>query len=277
MLIASTREILRNFLLIPEISPSAHRKGRTLIAENRRVDGAAAHLRPFELRKTPMDTGTEVGAAPANVLISVKVLIADDHLMVGQGIESLLRSHFYATALVTSGEALLEAVRTAPPDIVVADISMAGISGFHAMQTLREEGHVMPFLLLTMHDEPALVAKAIRTGARGYVLKSSAGDELISALTCIMRGGTYVTPSLTVEAIRNSTAPRYTLTAKQSRILELVRNGLRSKQIADELGLSVRTIESHKYLIMQKLNVHGTLALIRRVEQEELLRPDADE
>lgn len=201
-----------------------------------------------------------------------KVIVADDHMLVAQGIERLLMDCFESIVLVSSGEELLESVRRDPPDVVVADISMPGISGIDAMRLMQQEGYLMPFVFLTMHDESRMAAEAIRAGARGYILKSSAGDELVRALNGVMDGQTYVTPTLAANAIVSSGYRQYALTDKQLRILEYVALGLRSKQIAYELGVSVRTIESHKYAIMQELGVHGTLELVRKAEQEGLIR-----
>ncbi|WP_422506949.1 response regulator [Stenotrophomonas sp. GZD-301] len=201
-----------------------------------------------------------------------KVVVADDHMLVAQGIERLLMDCFDSIVLVSSGEALVASVRRDPPDVVVADISMPGISGIDAMRQMREEGYGMPFVFLTMHDESSVAAEAIRAGASGYILKSSAGDELVRAINGVMDGQTYVTPTLAANAIVNAGRRQYTLTDKQLRILEFVARGLRSKQIAYELGVSVRTVESHKYAIMQELGVHGTLELVRKAELEGLIR-----
>lgn len=201
-----------------------------------------------------------------------KVVVADDHILVAQGIERLLMDCFDSIVLVSSAEDLLELVRRDPPDVVVADISMSGMSGIDAMRIMQSEGCDIPVVFLTMHDESAMAAEAIRAGARGYILKSSAGDELVRALNGVMAGNTYVTPSLAANAIVSTGRCQYVLTDRQLRILEYVARGLRSKQIAYELGVSVRTIESHKYAIMQELGVHGTLELVRKAEQEGLIR-----
>ncbi|MEG2805923.1 response regulator transcription factor [Stenotrophomonas sp.] len=201
-----------------------------------------------------------------------RVVVADDHTLVAQGIERLLADSFQSIELVGSGEQLLSSVRRDPPDVVVTDISMPGMSGIEAMRVMHGEGYAMPVVFLTMHDESSVAAEAIRAGARGYILKSSAGDELMRALAGIMSGQTYVTPTLAANAIVCAGRPAYSLTEKQLRILEYVSLGLRSKQIAYELGVSVRTIESHKYAIMQELGVHGTLELVRKAEQEGLIR-----
>ncbi len=201
-----------------------------------------------------------------------RVVLADDHRVVAQGIEHLLEDRFDSIELVSSGEELVEAVRRDPPDVVVADISMPGLTGIQALRRMREEGFEMPVVFLTMHDESSVAAEAIRAGARGYVLKSAAGEELVRALAGVMGGHTYVTPTLAMDAITNAGRQQYVLTDKQLRILEYVARGLRSKQIAYELGVSVRTIESHKYAIMQELGVHGTLELVRKAEHEGLIR-----
>ncbi len=201
-----------------------------------------------------------------------KVVLADDHMLVAQGIERLLLDGFESVTLVASGEELLQSVRQDPPDVIVADISMPGIGGIEALRLMREEGLFVPVVFLTMHAESALAAEAIRAGARGYVLKSSAGDELMRVLSSVLAGQTYVTPSLAANAIVGSGRRPYLLTDKQRRILEFVALGLRSKQIAYELGVSVRTVESHKYTMMQELGVHGTLELVRKALQEGLIR-----
>jgi DNA-binding NarL/FixJ family response regulator len=201
-----------------------------------------------------------------------RVVLADDHRVVAQGIEHLLEDRFDSIELVSSGVELVEAVRRDPPDVVVADISMPGLTGIQALRRMREEGYEMPVVFLTMHDESSMAAEAIRAGARGYVLKSAAGEELVRALAGVMGGHTYVSPTLAVDAITNAGRQQYVLTDKQLRILEYVSRGLRSKQIAYELGVSVRTIESHKYAIMQELGVHGTLELVRKAEHEGLIR-----
>lgn len=210
--------------------------------------------------------------APATATRFRKVVLADDHMLVAQGIERLLLDGFESVTLVASGEELLHSVRDDPPDVIVADISMPGIGGIEALRLMREEGLFVPVVFLTMHAESALAAEAIRAGARGYVLKSSAGDELMRVLRCVLAGQTYVTPSLAANAIVGSGRRQYLLTDKQRRILEFVALGLRSKQIAYELGVSVRTVESHKYTMMQELGVHGTLELVRKAMQEGLIR-----
>ena len=199
----------------------------------------------------------------------IGLLLADDHLLVAQGVERLLMECFGDVRLVQSGEALVAAVQTAEPDVVISDITMEGISGIDAMRQLRELGHQTPFIFLTMHGSPEMASEAIQAGGSGYVLKHSAGEELVRAVQEVLAGRTYVTPTLAVRTISASATPRtsHALTDKQSDILHRVARGLRSKQIAWELGLSVRTVESHKYTIMQVLGVHSTVDLVRKASR----------
>jgi len=223
----------------------------------------------------------------ANSSERARVLLADDHVLVAQGVEMLLLECFCNIQIVSDGESLVATVKRDPPDVVVSDISMAGMSGLEAMRAVRAMGIEVPFVFLTMHADPELAAEAIEGGASAYVLKSSAGDELVRAIFEVLAGRTYVTPTLAARTIRASahrahgapsasrSTPDAALTQKQREILERVAQGLRSKQIAFELGLSVRTVESHKYAIMQEFGVHSTVELVRKAAHAGLIAIDA--
>ncbi|WP_036168463.1 response regulator transcription factor [Noviluteimonas dokdonensis] len=223
----------------------------------------------------------------ANSSERARVLLADDHVLVAQGIEMLLLECFCNIRIVSDGQSLVDEVRRDPPDVIVSDISMTGMSGLDAMRALRGDGIEVPFVFLTMHADPELAAEAIEGGASAYVLKSSAGEELVRAIFEVLAGRTYVTPTLAARTIRASahrahggqsaarSMPDAALTQKQREILARVAQGLRSKQIAFELGLSVRTVESHKYAIMQEFGVHSTVELVRKAAHAGLIAIDA--
>jgi len=200
-----------------------------------------------------------------------RLVIADDHCMVAEGIERILVDDFELLEVASDGDALLEGIRRLKPDIVISDISMPGRSGLDVLKELRAEGSRVPFIFLTMHAEPALAAAAMRAGANGYVLKYAAGKDLVAAVRQVLAGGVYVTPSLGARYLGCQLQEIHNLTAKQREVLRLVGRGLRSKQIAADLGLSVRTVEAHKYTMMQILGVHSTLELVRRSEELGLL------
>lgn len=200
-----------------------------------------------------------------------RVVYADDHRMVAEGIERLLDGTAELVGITQDGPGLLALVRREKPDLVLSDVNMPGGNGLDVLKTLRAEGDRTPFVFLTMHAEPALAASAMRAGANGYVLKEAAGEELLNALRQVLAGATYVTPSLGHQNLQAHSLGMQELTPKQLEVLRLVAGGLRSKQIAERLGLSVRTVEAHKYTIMQILDVHSTLELVRRAEDLGLL------
>ncbi len=218
-----------------------------------------------------MHTHSSTAESGINVAALPRLVIADDHRMVAEGIERLLDEDFDLLEISADGNALIDAVRRHRPDMVIADINMPGANGLDVLKQLRAEGFRTPFIFLTMHAEPALAAAAMRAGANGYVLKYSAGEDLLTAVRQVLHGGTYVTPSLGARYISGQLQELHSLTAKQREVLRLVGRGLRSKQIASDLGLSVRTVEAHKYTMMQILGVHSTLELVRRSEELGLL------
>lgn len=197
-----------------------------------------------------------------------RVVLADDHRLVAEGLQRLLEDECELVACVSSGTALLDAVHQYAPDLVVTDLSMPDRNGLSVMRELRAAGVQVPFVFLTMHAEPTLAEQALRAGASAYVLKSSAGEELLRAIHVVRSGRTYITPTLGARVIAApGRGQKQELTDKQMQVLQLVSAGLRSKQIAVELGVSVRTVESHKYAIMQALDVHSTLELVRKADE----------
>jgi DNA-binding NarL/FixJ family response regulator len=210
-------------------------------------------------------------ARAINVSAKPGLIIADDHRMVAEGVQHILDEDFELLDIAADGEALVDAVGRLSPDLVVADINMPRCNGMDALKRLRQAGMGTRFIFLTMHMEPALAVAALRAGASGYILKSSAGEDLRHAVQQVMVGGTYVTPALGARYISGQLTEMRNLTTKQLQVLRLVGEGLRSKQIAVQLGLSVRTVEAHKYTMMQVLGVHSTLELLRRSEDLGLL------
>jgi len=199
-----------------------------------------------------------------------RIIIADDHILVAQGIRKLIEHVSQDIELVQSGEDLVRAVSKEPPDLVIADVAMPGISGVDAMKTLQASGYDAPFVFLTMHDEPSMAFHAIRAGGRGYLPKTAAGDELIRALEDVVGGRTYIASGLSARMLAETQRIRPIVSRIQLRILGYVAQGMRNKQIADEMELSVRTIESHKYAMMQELRVHSTLELLNAAKKEGL-------
>ena len=195
-----------------------------------------------------------------------RILLADDHTMFAQGLQSLLEDEFDLVGTVADGQALVEAAHLFDPDVIVVDISMPVLNGFDAIRQLKKEGIAAKIIFLTMHIDDSLVAEAFRCGASGYVLKHSAGEDLISAIRQALAGQEYITPLVDTGTARLASIERTQntrLTPRQREVLQLIIEGHTMKEIAARLGISTRTAESHKYEMMQGLGVESTAELIQ--------------
>jgi DNA-binding NarL/FixJ family response regulator len=196
------------------------------------------------------------------------VLLADDHTIVAEGLARLLREHdFDVVGAVGDGHLLVEAAKRLRPDVIVTDLSMPGMDGLDVLSRLKAERVDSKVVVLTMHDDAELATVAIRRGASGFLLKEAAGEELIAAIRQALQGRIYLTPTLTrgvMEHMAGSPgALEPQLTPRQRDVLRLIVKGQRMKEIAANLGLSTRTVETHKYEMMQTLGLHSTAELVR--------------
>jgi DNA-binding NarL/FixJ family response regulator len=202
--------------------------------------------------------------------------LADDHVMVAQGLGRLLGEAAELVALVSDGRQLVESARTLRPDIVVSDVTMPVMSGLDAMRQLKADGSNARFIFLTIHTDARLAAQALRAGASAYLLKQAAGEELFEALRTVMDGRTYLTPLITKDVLWTMGNPAEddtpALTPRQLEILRLVAQGKRMKEIAAELGLSVRTIEDHKAQLLRMLGVDSTAELVKFAVRQGLVQ-----
>jgi DNA-binding NarL/FixJ family response regulator len=196
-----------------------------------------------------------------------RVLLADDHTMVAQGLASLLRDDFDLVGTVGDGKALIDAAQRLQPDVIVADLAMPVMDGLEALHRLKAARLDAKVILLTMHADAQLATEALRAGASGYVLKHAAGEELITAMQEVLQGRTYLTPLIANDVITSLMAPEkqasVTLTPRQREVLRLIAEGRRMKEIAATLQLSTRTVETHKYDMMRALGVQSTAELVR--------------
>jgi len=196
-----------------------------------------------------------------------RVLLADDHRIVAEGLKHLLGAEFELVGIVEDGRALLEAARTLRPDVIVADIAMPHMGGLEALAELKKEDPGVRVVFLTMHAETAYARRALAEGALGFVVKHSAPAELVLAVRSALEGRTYVTPALAGELLRppgreTPREPAGTLTLRQREILQLLVAGRSAKEIAAVLGISSRTVEFHKYRMMETLGLHSSAELI---------------
>lgn len=202
-------------------------------------------------------------------MAKIRVLLADDHAIVSQGLEALLQESFELVGSVRDGRALVASVAEFKPDVAVTDISMPGLNGLEAIRQIKKFRPTTKIVALTMHSEPTLVAEALKAGASGYVLKSSAVEELERAIREVMLGRTYVTSLIAKDVfavlmeVSGAENPEPQLTARQREVLQLIGEGRTMKEIAATLNISPRTAESHKYDMMHALGCKTTADLIR--------------
>jgi DNA-binding NarL/FixJ family response regulator len=195
------------------------------------------------------------------------VLLADDHVVFTDGIVRILKERFDVVGTVTDGRSILEAAARLRPDVIVTDISMPTLSGIEGLRQLKANRDESRVIFLTMHSDARLAAEAFRLGAKGFVLKQSSADELVKAIEAVLAGHTYMSSVLTEEVLALMSDPATSsgseLSSRQKEVLRLIVNGHRTKEIAANLNLSPRTVETIKYEMMRNLNVHSTTELVR--------------
>jgi len=196
-----------------------------------------------------------------------RAILADDHAIVREGLALLLTTEVDLVATASNGPELIEAVHRLQPDVVIADLTMPVLGGLDALRALRADGNLCRVVILTVHADPAIAAEAIRAGAHGYVVKEAAGEELVQAIRQALAGRTYVSPLVSGDVLQRLAqgipSPGEALTARQREVLRLLAEGRRVKEIAAELRLSVRTVETHKYEIMHLLRIDNTADLVK--------------
>ena len=198
-----------------------------------------------------------------------RVLLADDHLLVAEALKSLLTPEFDLVGVVEDGRALVEAASTLRPDVIVADVTMPHLNGIDALVQLRQSGDRVPVVFLTMHRDVTFARRALEAGASGFVLKHSAPAELVTAIRAALKGKTYLTPQLAGEVLavmkqgpEKAADPFGSLTPRQREVLQLLAEGKSAKEIASSLAISARTVEFHKYQMMEALGLHTNAELI---------------
>ena len=200
----------------------------------------------------------------------IRVLLADDHQIFLEGLKGLLESEFEIVGTVEDGRALVKEAERLNPDVIVSDISMPLLNGIEAVRQLKKTNDQIKVVFLTMHPDVTYATMAFDAGASGYVLKRSASRELITAINDAMTERTYVTPMIAGELLQSykKTQPgrdvfNKKLTNRQEEILQLFAEGHPTKEIANILHISPRTVETHKYNMMQELKLKTTADLVK--------------
>jgi DNA-binding NarL/FixJ family response regulator len=197
-----------------------------------------------------------------------RVLLADDHTIVAEGIASLLEPEYELVGRVENGRDLVRAADELSPDVIVTDISMPLLNGIEALRQLKQANPDVRVVFLTVHADISYVTEAFRAGASGYVLKQSAAEELRSAIRAVHEGKTYVTPLVATDRLDDLLGAEeqveslaVVLTQREREVLQLLAEGRSVKEIAAVLAISPRTVEFHKYNVMEKLGLRTTAEL----------------
>jgi len=222
----------------------------------------------------------------------IRVVLADDHTLMRAGIRALLESMagIHVMAEASDGREALELIRQHQPDVVVMDITMPGLNGLEATLRVVQECPRVGVLILSMHANEEYVMQALRAGATGYLLKNVVTAELEFALRAVARGESYLSPAISKQVIaaylrrvrgpeerpRGAASPYQLLTPRQREILQLITEGHTTKEIAQRLQLSVKTVETHRTQLMQRLDLHDIAGLVRFAIRAGLVTPDTE-
>lgn len=209
-----------------------------------------------------------------------KVLIADDHTLVRTGLRALLLSEptLQLVGEATGGYEAIEMVADLRPDVLVLDLSMPDLDGIAVTRQLKPSYPDLKILILTLHEDEALLREAIKSGASGYILKRAAEAELISAIQIVMRGDMYVDPSMLRSLIEEKPSPTNArhesvepLTPRETEVLKLIVQGYTNRQVGEELNISIRTVEGHRANLSGKLGLRSRVELVRYAREHGLL------
>jgi DNA-binding NarL/FixJ family response regulator len=199
-----------------------------------------------------------------------RVVMADDHKMIVDALRRVIEPEFEVVETVGDGRALLTAVETHKPDVIVVDVSMPLLNGIEATRKIKKTNPRVKVIILTMHDSPEFASQAMEAGVSGYVLKHSASEELVQAIREVLRGNHYITPLIAKGLMqvfingRDSTGePAKLLSGREREVLQLVAEGKTMKEVGSVMNISAKTVEFHKYNIMKKLGVSSSAELVR--------------
>lgn len=217
--------------------------------------------------------------------MTTRVLLADDHAVLRAGLRLLLtgQNEFEVVAEASTGSEALSLAERLQPDLILLDLSMPGIGGIDVLPAMRKIAPSAKILILTMHDDPQYLRQALKQGASGYVLKKAADAELISAIRAVLRGEMYVHPSMTrvlLEDILPETKfssadlTWASLSEREQEVLKMVALGHTSAEIADQLSLSAKTVETYRARGMEKLGLRTRAALVKFALQEGLIKKE---
>ncbi len=211
-----------------------------------------------------------------------KILLIDDHRLVRAGLKALIESSdgFEVVGEGSDGSEMAELVDRYHPDIVISDLSMKNVSGIDAIRNIKETHPDLPVIALSMHESTEVVMKVLKAGAEGYLVKDSAENELDMALDAVLAGQQYLSPRVSKLVLKAMMQPeqnnsnKASLTPRQNEILRMISLGYAAKEIAYELGISVKTVEAHRAQIMDRLEIRDVPGLVRYAIRNNLIGVD---
>lgn len=208
----------------------------------------------------------------------LRLFLADDHLVVRQGLKALLeREGFEIVGEASNGQEAVQLAQSLRPDVAVLDFAMPFLNGLDATRQILQVSHRTRTILLTVHTEDQYVLEALRVGIRGYVVKTQAAADLVRAIHDVSQGMVYLSPGISETVVQaylvNTELRPDPLTSREREVLQLVAEGKTTKEIAQHLGVSVKTAESHRGRIMDKLEIHETAGLVRYAIRRGLIQP----
>lgn len=213
----------------------------------------------------------------------IRILIADDHSIVREGVRMILTSQedFEVVGEAANGREAVDEARKLRPDVVVMDISMPDVSGIEATRRIRSELPTVQVMGLTMHEDESYVFELLKAGAAGYVLKRAAAEDLVAAVRAAHQGEAFLYPSVAKMVVQDflqrataqETATLDGLTDREREVLTLIAEGLTNQEIAGRLFISIKTVQTHRAHIMEKLNLHDRTELVRYAIRKGLIEP----
>ena len=211
--------------------------------------------------------------------MAIRILIVDDHGILRAGLRALLSSEpgFEVVGEAADGVKSVELAKGLQPEVVLMDISLPDLGGLDATRQILSSFPEMRVLLLTVHEDYSLVREAIKVGAAGYILKRALESELLDAIRAVSRGELYIHPAMTRALLEETSVTQendlggVTLTHREYEVLRMIAHGYTNRQIAEQLNLSIRTVESHRSNLMNKLGLHSRVDLVRYATRHQLI------
>jgi DNA-binding NarL/FixJ family response regulator len=216
--------------------------------------------------------------------MAIRVVLVDDHVLIRAGLKALLHSlaNIQVVGEASDGHEAVHVVEKLEPDVVIMDIAMANLNGLEAASRVTKQWPKVKVIILSMHANEEYVGQALDAGATGYLLKGAEPAELELALKAVVRGETYLSPSISKQLVQDYLSHRkeklgttVELTARQREVLQLIAEGCSTKDIANKLGLSVKTVDTHRTELMRRLDIHDVAGLVRYAIRRGLVSTEA--